>query len=184
MFLLTEHIQVCVGCPWPGISSAGDHRHGLCEERPCGRHCWFHPAPTDPPQGTAEPISHNCGASGKKYLRKSKKYTRQSGEGNKKSEKQQREYQSQRMGGVAPGAGADIPLQPWRGLWWSTWIFLRDCSPWRAHTGSEEMCEREGGAERNHHVLIIPPHALPCSGWGKVEVLGVKLGLRKGGGRA
>jgi len=41
------------------------------------------------------------------------------------------------------------------------------------------MCEREEAAERSHHVMSIPPHLLHFSGWGEVEVLGVKLGLRE-----
>ena len=48
---------------------------GLCEERPglpSARHRWFQLAPTNPPQGTAEPLSQDGGASGKTYLRKDK----------------------------------------------------------------------------------------------------------------
>ena len=37
---------------------------------PYARHNWFQPAPTDPPQGTAEPLSQDGGALEKAYLRK------------------------------------------------------------------------------------------------------------------
>jgi len=35
-------------------------------------HNWFQTAPMDPPQDTAEPLSHGGGASGKTFLRKCK----------------------------------------------------------------------------------------------------------------
>ncbi|KAK4830272.1 hypothetical protein QYF61_009365 [Mycteria americana] len=51
------------------VSVPGGLRGGLCEERPGlprAGHSRFQPAPTDPPQGTAEPLSHDGSASGKR----------------------------------------------------------------------------------------------------------------------
>ena len=55
--------------------AAGGLQGGLCEERlglPRAGHSWFQPAPADPPQGMAEPCSHDSSASGKASVRKGK----------------------------------------------------------------------------------------------------------------
>ena len=55
--------------------AVGGCRGGLCEERPGlprAGHSLFHPAPTDPLQSTAEPLSQDGGTSGKTSLRKVK----------------------------------------------------------------------------------------------------------------
>ena len=60
----------------------GGCRGGLCEEGavqglPRAVHSQFQPAPMDPPQGTAEPLSQDHDASGKTHLRKDKTLHRQ-----------------------------------------------------------------------------------------------------------
>ena len=64
---------------------------------------------------------------------------------------------------------------------WSRFI-LKDCSPWRAHTGAEERCEEEGKAGKNCDGLIATPIPAAPSRVG-VEESGVKFSLAKGGGK-
>lgn len=88
----------------------------------------FQLAPAGPPQGTAELLGQDVGASMKTYLRKGKTLGRERRrEG--KSEKQEGEYQGQRRREeMLHGAGAGICLQPVESL---CWIFpLKEWSLW------------------------------------------------------
>jgi len=81
-------------------------------------------------------------------------------------------------GGGAPGAKAEIPLQPLEdhtGADVHTAIsgqphartheyLLKDFSPWRAHSGGEEKCEEEGVAERRCYGLTASSHSPSPSG--------------------
>lgn len=67
-----------------GVKVAGA---GLCEERPGAASCWTKPPPVASPQGSAEPLSHAGGVSGKNYLKKGRKGWGERGEGNKIAKK-------------------------------------------------------------------------------------------------
>ena len=60
------------------------------------------------------------------------------------------------------------------------------CSPWRAHTGAGEKCEKEGAEESNCYILTLPTSILsPVMLRGGRGVLseGLMLSLGKGGRR-
>lgn len=91
------------------VEAVGSYGNGLCEESPglrcaiTGSSSQFQSVPTDPPKGTAEPISHAGGNSGKTYLKHQRRV---------KSEENQREKQSREQGKGGSGAGEGTPLQP------------------------------------------------------------------------
>ena len=102
------------------VLAAGHRRGGLCarEERPglpCARHSRFQPAPMDPPQGTAEPLSQDGGVSGKVCVRKGRKHCaaieREVRKKCARNSPADSKVSEEGGGGGAPGVGAEIPLQ-------------------------------------------------------------------------
>lgn len=70
-------------------------------------HSWFQATPVDPPQGTAEPLSQDGGASVIIYLRKGTKCQTGRRGGNQKSKKEQRKHQQEEKEQVLHGGAAD-----------------------------------------------------------------------------
>lgn len=131
----------------------------------------FQLAPSDPPQDTGEPVSQTGGTSVKMCLRKGRKHWTGWRRGKKKSETAVQTPRSEKEEKAVLHGGADIPLQPMEHLHRHRWMFLKDCSPWRTHTGAEEKHAEEGAggrdADHNSH-----PSPMCHSGWR--EELGVK----------
>lgn len=80
-----QELWSCFGRWCPGTGSWGCG--GLCQGRPGAASCQTRLAPTDPPEGTAGPVSRDGGTSMKTYLRKGRKCWPERGGGNKRSEK-------------------------------------------------------------------------------------------------
>lgn len=76
--------------------------------------CWAHSAPVDPLQGTVEPLRQDGGTSGKTYLRKTKNATRAERSEEKSGINSPADTKARGVGGGggAPGARAEVPLQP------------------------------------------------------------------------
>ena len=109
-------------------------RGGLYEERlglPHAGHSWFLPAPVDPLQDTAEPLSHGWGTSGKVCVERSKRCQVVRSEG--KSVRNSPVNTRKEWGGGAPGARTEISLQPLERPQWNRWF---------SAAGGEDHAER------------------------------------------
>lgn len=142
---------------WQTVSSGGLQGWLLWEEAgaaPCGTQ----PAPTDPPQSTAEPLSQAGDTSGKTCFRKGTPKSEKKGGGTA--------LVAEQISPAAHGRAhirADIPCSLWRTPRGAQGYSWRNCSPRRTHTRVETRCEEEGVAERYHYVLTATP--LPSSMW-------------------
>lgn len=111
-----------------GIKVAGA---GLCEERPGAASCWTKPAPVASPQGSAEPLSHSAGVSGKNYLRKGRKGWGERGGGNKRVKNNRGNTKVRGRGGGAPRHSSS----PWRTrVGAGGYSSSGKCGPWRGPT--------------------------------------------------
>lgn len=156
-------------------------RGSLCKKRlglPRAGHTCFQIVPEDPSQGKAEPISQ-AGASRKTYLRMGRKC--QTGRGNTKSEKQQREHHGQRKEEVLQAPEQVFALQPMEG----------------PHQSRVKVWEGRSNREKPLHTDYKPPccfctgHSLGAEGTEATsgnnkegrEEFGLKLSLGKWGGK-
>jgi len=73
VFQCSWFLQSCVGCRCPGAGSGVAGRGRDCPRPDTARSSQSQPAPTVPPQGTAQPCSRGGGASVITHLRKGKK---------------------------------------------------------------------------------------------------------------
>lgn len=122
--------------------------------------CQTQLVPTDPLQGTAEPISNAGPSSMVTDLRQGKKCCAAA-----VGEEWEKCKRSSPVDTKAIEEGGEELLQaPEEGSPWSPWIFLKDGSPWRALVGAGEKCGEERAAERSCYGLRPSPHSLPrCS---------------------
>lgn len=154
--------------------------------------------PTDPEQGTAEPLRQHTGASGKAGLWKETKNGQESSEGKKKCEKQpyRQQGESKMRGGGAPWYSRHFPAaSPWRrpqwsryphcSAWktprWSRWIYLKEVAaverPCRSRRKVWGVSGREELVWTDHS-----PHCLSlCStanGWKVFQLLSLLLTIQ------
>lgn len=96
----------------------------------------FQPAPVDPLQAMAEPLSQNGGTSGEVCLRKAESTTERGG-GKKKPEKKNKGKTKvgKEGGGSAAGTGTEIPLQTLQ----KTVEQVFPCCPCRDHTRADDI---------------------------------------------
>ncbi|GAB0190909.1 hypothetical protein GRJ2_001556200 [Grus japonensis] len=100
-----------------GVKESGSKRSEEKLALPHDRQGRFQPVPTDPPQGTAEPLNQDGGASPRVYLRNSEKpctaaVREMSEKTGERSSPADTEIGEEGRGGGAPGTGAEILLQP------------------------------------------------------------------------
>ena len=170
----------CIGFVWQGFGSGGGYRGGFCKkllEASPGLEREPIPAGSemDPPPAKAEPISDSGNASGITFLRRKKSWDR----GKRQLERGVRtckrnnpadtKVSEEGGGGDAPGAGAEIPLQPVVKTMVRQAVplqprevhgeeiptcspregstqerFMKDCIPWEGpHSGAGKECEEE-----------------------------------------
>lgn len=146
-----------VGCRCPGFWQLGGCRGVLCENRTgaAPHHTQFQLAAAHPPQGIAQPHSHDSGSSGKVYLGKVKDTVQLLWERERKMWDNQccRHPGQKRRGRGAPSARSEIPCSPRRPWWcrlssWSSWMtspLRRQPCPERAHIGAGPWQELQPG---------------------------------------
>jgi len=126
----------CIWCRWQGFGSDKTAASGeVSVRRGQGFPHAVQPVPTDPPQGTVEPLSHAGGTSLKMYLGKGKNiHTGRQGEKKEKNSPVNTQVSEERAEGGAPGARAEISLKPMEMPWWSRYF---PAVPGKDHAGAD-----------------------------------------------